>query len=114
MRDNSSVVKIEIHIEENDLINLVLRDGIEEKDILEEMSDITDMYQSDIEIASVLYGTTAYEICTTNNRYNLYLFKDEQDEDGNWITIAAHNILGFCNPNFSGYGELLEYISGLL
>ncbi len=71
-------------------------------------------FDDDIALVVCICGDTVYEICTTHNRHNLYLFEseassDETDETVKYETVNATNISQEVDE-IKTYADLVELV----
>lgn len=106
------VCSLDLLITEEDLrkLTLVREDDIfYDEDTIQSVCDSVEMTDDDITLAICLCGDTMYEISTTCDRHNLYLFKNEMVSDTDYQTVDATNIS--CElDEIRTYHDLLRYI----
>lgn len=61
-------------------------------DKYQERCDSLDMCELDIDIALIRKGNTQYTLFTSGNLWNVYLSKDQLNQNGDWETIDMNNM----------------------
>lgn len=106
------VCTINIFLSEDKLRKLKLvrtNDVLYDDDNIQELCDCAEMSESDVTLVDCICGGMVYEVSTTCNKHNLYLFENEMISDTEYEIAGATNISSVLDE-IRSYSELLEYI----
>ena len=92
MKTNETIINI--YVDDNDIQNKFFINRLDDidEDYYQERCDEVEMSIHDIDIAIIQKEKTRYCIFTSSNLWNVYLSKEQLNENGDWETIDMNNL----------------------
>lgn len=110
--DDIIFCSINLFVSEDELQALKLNredDDLLDDDELHKICDSVEMFDNDKTLVVCICGDAMYEIATTHNRHNLYLFESKAISDEEYETVNVTNVSSDFD-DIKTYSDLIGYI----